>query len=241
MNGPECSLDVAKSSTDKMGQLEIWAYERGYERIAGVDEVGRGPLAGPVVAAAVMLPRNHDIQGLNDSKKLSSQSRERLAKMIRERAEGLGIGLVEPGRIDSINIREAALEAMALAFGGLVDRAGPPDFPDLVLVDGMDRFALPSGFSSVFQQPFTKADARSEAVAAASIIAKVHRDAIMLKYHLRWPQYGFDRHKGYPTKSHKQAILEHGTCARIERLPFFNGSPPNQRMAHLQESHDALN
>ncbi len=199
-----------------MGELEKWAYSNGFHHIIGVDEVGRGPLAGPVVAAAVMLPKEHGIQGLKDSKQLPEARREHLKTLIEQRAEAWGLGVVEPGRIDCINIRRAALEAMSIAVGAMIGRVARVD---LILVDGRDRFEMPDGYIHLEQRPIIKADARSESVAAASILAKVHRDMLMQQYHVCWPEYGFDRHKGYGTKAHKQAIQRHGTC-EIHRLSF---------------------
>ncbi|MBW2700789.1 MAG: ribonuclease HII [Deltaproteobacteria bacterium] len=197
-------------------ELEAWAEARGYHKVAGVDEVGRGPLAGPVVAAAVILPKDHGIDGLDDSKKLTPKKREVLAEAVRDIALAWGLAEVDAARIDATNIRLASLEAMGLAFvqmlaGGLV--------PDVVLVDGRDVFPFPSACLSVPIKAFPKADGRSRNVAAASIVAKVHRDALMATYHKRWPVYGFDGHKGYPTAKHRKALSEHGPCS-IHRLSF---------------------
>ena len=196
--------------------LDAWARARGYSVISGVDEVGRGPLAGPVVAAAVVLPTGHGIEGLVDSKQLSSAQRKRLSEEIRKRALACGLGQVEPARIDCINILKASLEAMSLAFAQVLARGL---LPDVVLVDGTFCFPLPAGAPEVPQKPFVKADARSQTVSAASILAKVYRDELMDEYHERFPQYGFDRHKGYPTAMHKRALAEHGPC-EIHRRSF---------------------
>lgn len=196
--------------------LDEWARKQGYRRIVGVDEVGRGPLAGPVVAAAVMLPDNHGIAGLADSKKLTARRREKLAVQICNKAVGWAFGVVGPRRIDEINIRQASLEAMARACQELWALGVKAD---LVMVDGRDVFPWPAELPKVEQRAFIKADARSETVAAASIVAKVYRDALMREYHALFPRYGFDRHKGYPTRAHKQAVLEHGPC-EIHRMTF---------------------
>jgi ribonuclease HII len=196
--------------------LDEWARRQGYREIVGVDEVGRGPLAGPVVAAAVMLPDDHGIAGLDDSKKLAARRREKLAVEICRKAAGWAFGLVGPRRIDEVNIRQASLEAMARAYRELWALEVRPD---LVMVDGRDVFPWPEDLPQVEQRAFIKADARSQTVAAASIIAKVYRDALMREYHAIFPRYGFDRHKGYPTAAHKQAVLEHGPC-EIHRMTF---------------------
>ena len=196
--------------------LDEWARQQGFCKIVGVDEVGRGPLAGPVVAAAVMLPDNHGIAGLDDSKKLTARRREKLAVQICQKAGGWAFGLVGPRRIDEVNIRQASLEAMAWAYRELWVLGVRPD---LVMVDGRDVFPWPEDLPKVEQRAFIKADTRSRTVAAASIVAKVYRDALMREYHALFPRYGFDRHKGYPTRAHKQAVLEHGPC-EIHRMTF---------------------
>jgi len=199
-----------------LGSLEIWAKQQGYNRIAGVDEVGRGPLAGPVVAAAVVLPAKHTIEGLADSKKLSVKKREKKAFEIYSLAEGWGLGIVGPRRIDQINIRQASLEAMQRAFEQMLALGVEPD---LVMVDGRDLFDLPARTPHVVARAFIKGDGRSENIAAASIVAKVYRDALMQEYHAFWPYYGFDRHKGYPTAEHKLVISKRGPC-EIHRMTF---------------------
>jgi ribonuclease HII len=196
--------------------LDDWARKQGYRKIVGVDEVGRGPLAGPVVAAAVILPEKHDIVGLADSKKLTARRREKLAVQICNFAVGWAFGVVGPRRIDEINIRQASLEAMARACEELWALGVQAD---LVMVDGRDVFPWPEDLPQVEQRAFIKADVRSQTVAAASIVAKVYRDALMREYHALFPRYGFDRHKGYPTKVHKQAVKEYGPC-EIHRMTF---------------------
>lgn len=199
-----------------IGQLERWAHAHGYEKIAGVDEVGRGPLAGPVLAAAVILGDVENLGGLNDSKKLSRIKRESFARQISEHALAVGLGVVGPARIDETNIRLASLEAMSLALAQVLEQG---HVPDVVLVDGRDVFELLEGAPSMVVKAFIKGDARSRAIAAASIVAKVYRDALMKEYHSIWPEYGFDKHAGYPTKAHRQALLEHGPC-EIHRRSF---------------------
>lgn len=169
--------------------------------IAGVDEAGRGPLAGPVVAAAVMLDPGTPIDGLRDSKQLSARARERLAGLIRERAYGWSLGRADAGDIDRINILQATLLAMARAVAGL------PASPQHVLIDGLHCPRLSCSVEAV-----VGGDRRFPAISAASILAKVSRDAEMVELDCRYPQYGFKRHKGYPTREHRDALREHGPC-----------------------------
>ena len=175
---------------------------------AGVDEAGRGPLAGPVVAAAVILPREHEIHGLNDSKKLSPEKRNVLFDLIKRSAVSFGIGVVEPEEIDRINILRAALLAMEIAVKNLGAR------PDSLLIDGNARTSL-----LIPQQTVIAGDSICCSIAAASIVAKVTRDSIMDSYHRVYPQYNFEKHKGYPTKEHIEAIKKFGPCP-IHRRTF---------------------
>ena len=181
-----------------MRRTETW--------VAGVDEAGRGPLAGPVVAAAVILNPQHPVVGLADSKALSARQRERLARQITERALAVGLGIVEADEIDRINILQATLLAMQKAVGTL----DPP--PGLVLIDGnrAPELNLPT-------RTLVGGDALEETISAASIMAKTHRDAIMLALHHDYPHYGFDRHKGYPTRAHLGALVQHGPCPAHRR------------------------
>jgi len=180
----------------------------GFDRIAGIDEAGRGPLAGPVVAAAVILPLGEDFPGIDDSKRLSAAARERLFAVIQARALGVGMGIVGPEEIDTLNIRRAALLAMKKAVQAL------PEPPDFCLVDGRDEIpvAIPQG-------PLIKGDQRSLSIAAASIVAKVTRDRIMRAYHERYPVYGFDRNMGYGTRQHREALKRFGPTP-IHRRSF---------------------
>ncbi|MAO58872.1 ribonuclease HII [Alloalcanivorax profundimaris] len=175
-------------------------------RLAGVDEVGRGPLVGAVVTAAVVLDPARPIDGLADSKKLTPARRERLATAIRERALGWALGRAEPDEIDRLNIYHATHLAMVRAVEALAIDV------DAVLVDGNRSpvFACPA-------EPVVKGDGRVPAIAAASILAKVARDAEMVALHRRYPLYGFDRHKGYPTAAHLSALREHGPLAEHRR------------------------
>ena len=192
---------------------EPWAFENrakqnGHFHVAGVDEAGRGPLAGPVLAAAVILPENFLAPGLTDSKKLSPGRRARFYDQIFEEAVCVGIGIASPGKIDRLNILRATLAAMRDA----VRRLDPN--PDHVMIDGNQ----PIDFSGS-QETIINGDGRSISIAAASIVAKVFRDRIMDRYHRAFPQYGFLQHKGYPTKSHKNAIRIHGLSS-IHRKTF---------------------
>lgn len=183
--------------------------------IAGVDEAGRGPLAGPVVAAAVVLDRHRPIAGLADSKKLSARRRESLAEAIRDRAVAWGLAVVEPADIDRINILQATFRAMRGALDALALD------PVLVRIDGNRSPELPWPVQTVIG-----GDGLDRAISAASILAKVHRDALMLKLHEQWPHYGFDRHKGYPTTAHLAALEAHGPCPAHRRSfrPVFQAS-----------------
>lgn len=167
--------------------------------IAGVDEVGRGPLAGPVVAAAVILPSDYEITGLNDSKKLSEKRREAMDEIIRREAVSFGIGLISQDRIDEINILQATYEAMRLA----LEQLSPA--PDMILADAVTIPGIETR-----QLPIIKGDAKSASIAAASIIAKVYRDHLMIEYDSLYPEYGFARNKGYGTKEHINALKEFG-------------------------------
>lgn len=183
--------------------------------MAGVDEAGRGPLAGPVVAAAVLLRPGALIAGADDSKKLTPAARERLDRVIRREALSFGVALVQPRVIDRINILEASRLAMRRALGRLTPR------PELVLVDGWELPGLNrvTGLESARQEAFPKADGLSQTVACASILAKVARDRLMLRFHRRFPGYDFAANKGYPTPEHLRALQEIGPCP-IHRRSF---------------------
>jgi ribonuclease HII len=181
---------------------------QGYALVAGVDEVGRGPLAGPVVAAAVILPMGWDDPGVDDSKRLTAVVRQRLAAQIQVTALAWGLGLVPPQEIDRINIHQASLLAMGRAVLALARR------PDFLLVDG--RFVLAMDIS---QRAVVGGDGAIASVAAASILAKVHRDGLMRAWHQEWPAYNFAANKGYGTAEHCQALRAHGPCP-IHRRSF---------------------
>jgi len=191
-----------------MDYFERMYYGRGYQRIAGVDEVGRGPLAGPVVAAAVILPKDGIGQKLFDSKKISSKKRENLYERILSEALGVGIGIIGQEEIDLLNIFQATLKAMALAVENL------PISPDFILIDGPHGLKLP-----IPQKPIKKGDQLSNSIAAASIVGKVTRDRMMLEWHQKYPQYNFAKHKGYGTKEHRQAIEKFGV-SELHRKTF---------------------
>ncbi len=178
-------------------------------RVAGIDEVGRGPLAGPVLAACVVLPFGFDLAGINDSKKLTERQRERAEARIRVEAIGIGIGSVEPDVIDRINILKATHEAMRLAYSQIAP------LPDFVLIDGLPV----RGFPCAGTQALVQGDSRSVSIAAASIVAKVARDRLMRAYDLVYPEYGFAAHKGYGSARHLAALAEHGPCP-IHRRSF---------------------
>lgn len=180
--------------------------------IVGVDEVGRGPLAGDVVAAAVVLNTANPVAELNDSKKLTERKRYLLSEQIRARASAFAIAGASPEEIDRINILQASLLAMARAVDDLVETLKVQ--PDLILVDGnkLPKWSYPA-------YAIVKGDSLVPAISAASIVAKVHRDEAMKHCHERWPMYGFDRHKGYPTKAHLDALARHGAC-EIHRRSF---------------------
>ena len=195
-----------------MGE-DLWTFEKcavknGFTKIAGIDEAGRGPLAGPVVSAAVILTDSFSVPGITDSKKLTPKKRERLYHQIYEQADAIGIGIVDAVEIDRINILNAALLSMAIAVKNLLPS------PDYLLIDG--TFKIPSHLP---QEPIKKGDMLSISISCASIVAKVTRDHLMERYDEDFPQYGFSRHKGYPTKSHKEAIIKHGVSF-IHRKTF---------------------
>lgn len=201
---------------------ELTLYERklaaeGYRLIAGIDEAGRGPLAGPVAAACVILPAEGPfVKGADDSKKLTEQKREALYEEITHHCTAYGVGMISPQRIDEINILQATYEAMRTALSAAADMAGGK-FPEMLLVD---HVRIPS--VDIPQLSITHGDAQSVTIASASIIAKVERDRLMKQYGERYPQYGFAKHKGYGTKMHYDAIAEFGPC-EIHRRTFLKG------------------
>ena len=189
-------------------EFELEARRRGYRCIAGLDEAGRGPLAGPVVAAAVILPARCRLVGVEDSKQVSESKRARLYEVIVQRARGVGVGVATEQEIDRLNILEATRLAMRRALASLT----PP--ADCLLIDAvtLPDLAIPS-------RSIIKGDMLSMSIAAASIVAKVTRDRMMVVYHLTYPDYNFLSHKGYGTEEHLQRLVQHGPCA-IHRRTF---------------------
>ncbi|MBU4258354.1 MAG: ribonuclease HII [Proteobacteria bacterium] len=188
--------------------FESKAIEKGFSYIAGIDEAGRGPLAGPVVSAAVLLhPSFHD-PDITDSKKLTPKKRSYLYEKLYDQAVSIGIGIVDNTEIDRINILNASLLSMSISVKNLSPQ------PDYLLIDGAFRIS-----TDLPQEPVIRGDALSISIAAASIIAKVSRDRLMERYDQDYPQFGFSRHKGYPTKAHKEAIGKFGCCP-IHRRTF---------------------
>lgn len=196
------------SPPDLAIENSIWAKGK---MPAGVDEAGRGPLAGPVVASCVVLPEGCEIRGLNDSKKLSHNQRKKILTEITNKSVAFSIGIVEPPEIDRINILRAALLAMEISVQNIRS-----DRPDYLLIDGNQRTSLPMP-----QETVVKGDSKCASIAAASVIAKVIRDYIMEKYHYMYPEYNFIKHKGYPTKEHYEALRQYGPCPIHRRS--FNG------------------
>ena len=213
----QAEIERARKKAEKL-KLEqerielLCEYEKEYdycEYICGIDEAGRGPLAGPVVAGAVVLPKGSRILYINDSKKLSEKKREELFDVINKEALSIGVGIVNAERIDEINILQATYEAMRMAIHNLSVT------PDILLNDAV---TIPQ--VDIQQVPIVKGDAKSISIGAASIIAKVTRDHMMYEYDKLYPEYGFAKHKGYGTKQHTDAILEHGPCP-IHRFTFL--------------------
>ena len=188
--------------------FEERARHKGYSLIAGIDEAGRGPLAGPVVAAAVILPRDIELPGVRDSKKMSPGAREKAFPLILRRALSCGVGTVSNKDIDEINILQASREAMRRALLSL------PMKPQFLLVDGINTVPVP-----LPQECIKKGDLLSLSISAASVLAKVYRDRIMTSCHRDYPLYGFDRHKGYGTRRHLEALRRYGPCP-IHRRTF---------------------
>jgi len=189
-------------------EFETRAHRTGHKLVAGIDEAGRGPLAGPVVSAAVILPDDAQLPGIDDSKKLTQARRNRLYDRLYTVARSIGIGVVDAAEIDRVNILQASLNAMSMAVANLQPR------PDHLLIDGIFTIAM-----DVSQEAIKKGDTLSISIAAASIVAKVTRDRIMAQADILFPEFGFGRHKGYPTKHHRAAIVQHG-CSPIHRRTF---------------------
>lgn len=209
----QCHTRIKKEAEEDLRLEKMLIYEKKYydscDYICGIDEAGRGPLAGPVVAGAVILPKNHKIPYLNDSKQLSEKKREELYEIIQSEAIAVGIGIASPERIDEINILQATYEAMRMAIEQLEYK------PQILLNDAV---IIPD--VSMPQEKIIKGDAKSLSIAAASVIAKVTRDRMMKAYHEIFPEYGFDKHKGYGSKEHIEVIKQIGPSP-IHRRTFI--------------------
>ena len=206
---PRLTPEEELKRQEKMWEIENSLKEKGYKLVAGVDEAGRGPLAGPVYAAAVILPEGARLDGINDSKKLSEKKREELFEKIIEMAISYSVFSVDEKEIDEINILNATHKAMNGAVSGLKIA------PDYVIIDGNSIKGMETPHETV-----VKGDAKSISIAAASILAKVSRDRYITEMAEKYPEYGFDKHKGYGTKAHTDAILEYGVSP-IHRKTFL--------------------
>lgn len=193
-------------------KIENELYQKGIQSIAGIDEAGRGPLAGPVVVACVIMPKDSMIEGVNDSKKVSEKKREKLYEQIIEKAVAYGVGIISQEEIDRINILNATKEGLTLAIkemeNDLKDKNRNIEKPDIILVDALTKIDT----DHIPYKSIIKGDAKSYSIAAASIIAKVTRDRIMRQWDEVYPVYGFAKHKGYGTANHINAIKEYGLC-----------------------------
>ncbi|NLT20054.1 MAG: ribonuclease HII [Syntrophomonadaceae bacterium] len=203
--------ETIKQEKQRIMQMHLFeqeAYQRGFKAVAGIDEVGRGPIAGPVVAGAVILPRNFFLAGVNDSKKLSASKREFLAREIKQQALSWAVTYIFCPRLDEINIYQATIEAMKLAVANLNPQ------PDFLLIDAMKLSDI-----NIKQQSIIKGDTLSMSIACASIIAKVERDNLMQSLDEIYPGYGFAQHKGYATRGHIEALITNGPCS-LHRVSF---------------------
>jgi len=212
--GEKMIKDVLNRAREEARLAQMWQIEdeirqKGYEIICGCDEVGRGPLAGPVVAAAVILPRDVMLWGINDSKKISEKKREELDEQIRDKAIAIGIAEISAQVIDEMNILEASRLAMVQAVSNLNKKV------DFVMIDGLENPRM----KEWPQQAVVKGDGKCISIAAASIVAKVYRDKLMVEMAKKYPQFGFEENKGYGTKKHYAALKEFGPC-EIHRRSF---------------------
>lgn len=193
-------------------KIEKELYAKGVKSICGIDEAGRGPLAGPVVVASVIMPQDSMIEGVNDSKKVSEKKREVLYEKIIEEAVAYGVGIIDQNEIDKVNILNATKEGLTTSIQelerDLKEKNRGFDKPEIILVDALTKIDT----DGISYRSIIKGDAKSYAIAAASIIAKVTRDRIMRQWDEVYPEYGFEKHKGYGTAVHIQAIKEHGIC-----------------------------
>ncbi len=193
----------------KLKEMEENLHKKGFEYICGIDEAGRGPLAGPVVVASVIMPKDSKIEGVNDSKKVSEKRREKLYDEITSEAIAWGVGIIDQKEIDEINILNATKKGLTLSLKELSKK------PDLILVDALEKIDT----LGIPYEAIIKGDAKCYSIAAASIIAKVTRDRIMKEYDKVYPEYGFEKHKGYGTKMHIDAIKTYGIC-ELHRKSF---------------------
>ena len=196
----------------ELKKIEKEFYEKGITSIAGIDEAGRGPLAGPVVVACVVMPKDSMIEGVNDSKKVSEKKREKLYEQITEEALGFGVGIISQEEIDRINILNATKEGLTIAIKemkkDLQEKQRGFEKPEIILVDALTKIDT----DHIPYKSIIKGDAKSYSIAAASIVAKVTRDRIMRAWDEVYPMYGFEKHKGYGTAAHIAAIKEYGLC-----------------------------
>ncbi|KAB3537405.1 ribonuclease HII [Alkaliphilus pronyensis] len=197
-----------------MLEIERNLWKAGYEKIACIDEVGRGCLFGSVLAAAVILPKELYIEGVRDSKKLSAKKREALYEIVKSNAIAIGVGTVSPEIIDKINIKKATVLAMKKAVNNLKDSAGERILPEYLLIDA-ESISI-----DIPQKSIIKGDDTSHGIAAASIVAKVIRDRMCLKWSKEYPNYGIHQHKGYGTKLHREALLKYGP-SKMHRMSFL--------------------
>lgn len=209
--------EIYKARFEEMSKIEKQLRGEGYMAIAGVDEVGRGPLAGPVVAAAVVLPKDFDIIQINDSKKLSEKKREELFPLIKEQAVAYSVGMITNDIIDEINILEATKRAMRGAILSLDEKLknDKKNGIDMILIDALTLDGI-----DIKQRGIIKGDSKSISIAAASVLAKVTRDHMMIEYDKKFPGYGFASNKGYGTKAHYEGIKNQGLCP-IHRKTFL--------------------
>jgi ribonuclease HII len=205
-------MAISVQEKKRLEVMKLWekkSWSRGYQHVAGVDEAGRGPLAGPVVAAACVLPQEALIEGINDSKKLTPEERFQIfEQLLTLPGIDYGIGVIDVLIIDQINILQATFQAMIAAIARLARQ------PDYLLVDGNKLPPTPIPGDAIVE-----GDSLSQSIAAASILAKVTRDRLMMTFHQKWPEYGFESNKGYATEAHMEAIKKHGYCP-IHRLSF---------------------
>ena len=209
-------------------KIEEGLYLKGVNSIAGIDEAGRGPLAGPVVVACVIMPRDSMIEGVNDSKKVSEKKREKLYEQIIEEAIAYGVGIISQEEIDRINILNATKEGLTMAIKemekDLKEKQRGFEKPEIILVDALTKIDT----DGISYKSIIKGDAKSYSIAAASIIAKVTRDRIMRQWNEVYPMYGFEKHKGYGTAAHIAAIKEYGLCP-LHRRSFVKNIVKRER------------